>query len=175
MPCLCTMSVKKESSELKGLVTGAEKFASGVKSFYSVVADRGAAQRVQALRSQCVPGVRRAPKFSLCRKNPAHVWVGRIYFWMFETNILQVSVLRRTHMCSRTQKCKAASSLVLPTRYLPQKSQAHHDPGCPKWILCIWSCSTYSQYITQQIPNLCCTFLPVYWLKPSQHFHSIKD
>ena len=51
------VSEKGKLRALKGLVTGAEKFASGVNSFRSVVADRGAAQRVQVLRSQCVPGV----------------------------------------------------------------------------------------------------------------------
>ena len=49
-------SVKKESSELKGLVTVAEKFASGVNSFCSVVADRGASRRFAGSVSQALRG-----------------------------------------------------------------------------------------------------------------------
>ena len=53
------------------LVTGADKFASGVNSFCPVVADRGAARRVQALRSQCVPGVRELAEGCLASLHPA--------------------------------------------------------------------------------------------------------
>ena len=50
-------SVRKAQSA-ENLVTGAEHCASGVNSFEPVIADHGAARRFQALRSQCVPGVR---------------------------------------------------------------------------------------------------------------------